>query len=123
VRGAEVKDIYWLQPDGAEMTEEAWRNPDTHTLGVLLPGLGLDHAEETGDRVVDDTLLMLVNASATEQRFALPATAGRRHWEIAVDSSKPNANPASESYPPGGEYLLAPRSLALLVNPREPARV
>jgi hypothetical protein len=63
-----------------------------------------------------------MNASDREQRFVLPATAGRRHWEMALDSSKPNANPASESYSPSGQYDLAPQSLALLINPRDPSR-
>jgi glycogen operon protein len=121
-RGAEVKDIYWLQPDGTEMTEVAWRNPDLHTLGVMLPGSAADLLDEAARLVTDDTLLMLINASEKEQRFVRPPPAGRRHGEMAIDSSKPNANPASESYAPGGDYDLAPHSLALLVNPRDPSR-
>jgi glycogen operon protein len=122
-RGTEVKDIYWLQPDGTEMTDAAWRNADVHTIAVMLPGAAVDLLDDGGNRIVDDTLLMLINASDRESRFVLPATAGRRHWEMALDSSKPNANPASESYPSGGEYDLAPHSLALLINPRDPSRI
>ncbi|HWC28454.1 MAG TPA: glycogen debranching protein GlgX [Dehalococcoidia bacterium] len=122
IRGAEVKDIYWLQANGAEMTELAWKEPKLCTIGVLLPGGAVDLTDEVGNRVVDDTLLLLVNASDKGQRFVLPATAGRRHWEMALDSSKPNANPSSESYPSSVEYDLAPRSLALLINPRDLSR-
>ena len=122
IRGAEVKDIYWLLADGAEMTESAWRDPELRSMAVLLPGASVEPRDDAGMRLMDDTLLMLMNASEKEQRFVLPATAGRRHWEMALDSSKPNANPASESYPPSGEYDLAPHSLALLINPRDPSR-
>jgi hypothetical protein len=88
----------------------------------MLPGTAADVLDDAARSVVDDTLLLLINASEKEQRFIMPATAGRRHWEMAIDSSKPNANPASESYAPGGDYDLAPHSLALLVNPRDPSR-
>ena len=122
LRGAGVKDIYWLQPDGNEMTDAAWRNPEVRAMGVLLPGFAADFTDSQGNRVMDDTLLLLVNSSEEAKKFVLPATAGRRHWEMALDSSKPNANPASESYPPGVAYDLGPRTLALLINPREPVR-
>jgi isoamylase len=122
VRGAEIKDIYWLQPDASEMTDAAWSDPDVRTIGVMLPGAAVDLVDQAGNHFVDDSLLILINASDREKRFVLPATAGRRHWEMALDSSKPNANPASESYPSGGEYDMAARSLALLINPRDPTR-
>ena len=28
IRGADVKDIAWLDADGEEMTDEAWNSPD-----------------------------------------------------------------------------------------------
>ena len=32
IRGAEVQDIAWLDPAGAEMTDEMWASPDVRTL-------------------------------------------------------------------------------------------
>src|SRR5688572_1528246 len=42
IRGAEAKDIYWLDPSGREMTDEAWNAPFARSLGVLMVGNVLD---------------------------------------------------------------------------------
>ena len=118
IRTAGVKDIYWLRPDGEEMTDENWFDPEVRCLGMLLPGPAADLTDEEGLPSPDDTLLLLVNAAETDVSFTLPDAVGRRYWELDLDSAKPNANPGSESYMPGGVYEMVGRSLALLINPR-----
>jgi glycogen operon protein len=122
IRRAGVKDIYWLRPDGEEMEDENWFDPEVRCLGMLLPSPAADLTNEEGLPSTDDTLFLLINAADREVTFTLPEVAGRRYWELALDSAKPNANPGSESYIPGGIYVLAARSLALLVNPRNVQR-
>ena len=48
IRGADVKDIYWLDPSGREMTDEAWNAPSVRSLGVLMVGDALDEVDERG---------------------------------------------------------------------------
>ena len=62
IRGADVKDIAWLDPSGREMTDEAWNSPDVRCLGVRLNGDAIDEVDERGERIVGDTLLLLFNA-------------------------------------------------------------
>jgi isoamylase len=119
IRRAGVKDIYWLRPDGEEMTDADWFDPEVRCLGMLLPGPAADLTDEEGLPAPDDTLLLLVNASEEGVSFRLPEAVGRRYWELTLDSAKPEANPASESYMPGGAYELTGRSLTLLINPRD----
>src|SRR5437763_1909327 len=38
IKGAEIKDIVWLRPDGEEMTDEEWSHDIPHCLGVALSG-------------------------------------------------------------------------------------
>jgi len=118
IRRAGLKDIYWLRPDSEEMTDENWFDPEVRSLGMLLPGPAADLTDEEGLPSPDDTLLLLVNSSADNVSFTMPEAIGRRYWELALDSAKPNANPGSESYMPGGAYEMVGRSLALLINPR-----
>jgi isoamylase len=122
IRRAGVKDIYWLRPDGEEMTDVEWSETDSHCLGMLLPSPAADLTDEEGLPATDDTLLLLLNAGEDDVSFTLPEAMGRRYWELALDSAKPDANPGSESYMPHGEYRLLGRSLALLVNPRDGER-
>jgi glycogen operon protein len=51
IRGAGVKDIYWLDPSGREMTDEAWTAPFVRSLGVLMVGDAIDDVDERGRRV------------------------------------------------------------------------
>jgi glycogen operon protein len=118
IRRAGVKDIYWLRSNGEEMNDEAWFDAEARCLGMLLPGPAADLTDEEGLPSPDDTLLLLVNAAAEDCSFTLPDVVGRRYWELALDSAKPDANPGSESYMPGGAYELIGRSLALFINPR-----
>src|SRR6202045_1072685 len=46
IKGAGVKDILWLRPDGREMTDEEWGKESARSLGVFLAGEGLDEEDE-----------------------------------------------------------------------------
>src|SRR4051812_11204971 len=65
IRGAGTKDVRWLQPDGAEMTEARWRDEAVRCLGVYESGEAADVTDETGRPVVGDSLLILLNAQDT----------------------------------------------------------
>ncbi|MBI1993855.1 MAG: glycogen debranching protein GlgX [Deltaproteobacteria bacterium] len=62
IRGSEVKDLSWFRPDGKEMTEEDWNKPETKCFGLRLAGDAIEEVDQRGNRLVDDTLLMLLNA-------------------------------------------------------------
>ena len=82
-----VKDVTWLRPDGAEMTDENWEDGHARSLGVLLDG----RAQETGIRRVgdDSTLLIVVNAHTEAVPFTLPSAAGGSRWIQLLDTRKP----------------------------------
>ena len=35
IRGSEVKDLAWFRPDGKEMADEDWNNPDARSICPL----------------------------------------------------------------------------------------
>ena len=72
IRGADVLDIAWLDPSGREMTDETWNSPDVRCLGVRLNGDAIDEVDERGERIVGDTLLILLNAGEDAVPFSLP---------------------------------------------------
>jgi glycogen operon protein len=111
IRGAEVKDIYWLDPSGREMTDEAWNAPFVRSLGVLMVGNALDEVDERGRQVTGDTVLILLNAHFEEVPFVLPKVGDDKSWLRFIDTVY--ARPPEERFRGGGRYQLQGRSLAV----------
>ena len=98
-----LKDLTWLRPDGAEMTQNDWQNVEAHALGMRIDGEATDETDETGEPIKGDTMLLLVNASEADVDFMMPA--GR--WSTVIDTDdRPD--------PAGKHYILTPFSLVLL---------
>jgi isoamylase len=117
IRGAGTKDVQWLRPDGEEMTEAQWRDNDLRCLGVYESGEAADATDETGQLIVGDSLLLLLNAQDDAVDFRLPRPPLALPWTLVLDTAEPAvADPAPE-YPGGAAYRLAPRALAILTHP------
>jgi isoamylase len=112
IRGADVLDIAWLDPSGREMTDSTWSAPDVRCLGVRLNGDAIHELDERGDRIIGDTLLMMLNAGEQPIAFTLPAAAPEERWETLLDTADPWAPP--RRLRAGGRYELLPRSMAVL---------
>jgi isoamylase len=118
IRGSEVKDLAWFRPDGKEMTDEDWNNPFARCLGLRLAGDAIDEVDARGNRIVDDTLLMLLNAHHERVAFVLPAHRRKVRWQVVLNTSQPVLRFQRQMR--GGEaYELEARSLALLRLPRQ----
>jgi len=111
IRGADVKDVVWLEPSGQEMTDEAWNTHFARCLGILLRGNGLDEFDEEGEPVRDDTLLLLLNAHRGPKAFRLPPLDEGRRWEVLLDTYSPQ-----RTGPRRGERIerLGARSVVLM---------
>jgi glycogen operon protein len=114
IRGSEVKDLSWFRPDGLEMAEEDWHNGAARCLGVRLAGDAIDEVDERGNRVVDDTLLIILNAHHEPVPFVLPAHRADVRWALLLDTAQPSST--RRAHPPlanNEPYLLDLHSLAL----------
>jgi isoamylase len=121
IRGAEVQDIAWLDPTGAEMTDEMWNSPDGRVLGVRLNGDAIQEVNERGERIVGDTLLVMLNAGHDATHFALPATSPIERWETLLDTADPWEAP--RRFRASERYELQGRSMAVLkLNSRKEDR-
>jgi isoamylase len=110
--GDDAKDIRWLDTNGREVTDEAWRNGNARAIGAELRGDVIPEMDETGERMVDDTLLLLLNASHTSVSFSLPPPPLRLRWEVLIDTAETGGKPRIRRQ--AGIYRLAGRSLAVL---------
>ena len=114
--GPDVKDIVWLNPDGREMTDQEWGQAFVRCLGMCLAGLALEEVDERGRAVVDDDLLVLLNAHHEEIPFALPALAESSGWQAILDTHYDSGFAPDVRHQPGEQYPLQGRSVALLVQ-------
>jgi glycogen operon protein len=111
IRGSEIKDISWLDPSGHEMTDEAWGAGFVKCLGVRLAGDLIGDVDDKGERVVGDTLLLLLNAHHEPIPFSLPAHKEGQEWQSLLDTARPRTE---ERIMKGGDkHDLAGRSLAV----------
>jgi len=114
IRGSEVRDLVWFRPDGAEMAEEDWTNPEGRCIGLRLAGDAIAERDDRGNRIADDTLLILLNAHHEPVPFVLPAHRSRVRWELVLDTRAPTGRRRQRLMRGGEPFALEGRSLALL---------
>ncbi len=115
IRGSGQEDITWFRPDGQEMTEEEWNTQFTRCFGMRLGGDAMMEWDEQGERIRDDTFLLLLNADQNDIPFTLPGVESVA-WEVAVDTSKEDR--PGGAMPAGSQVLLPGRSMLVLKRAR-----
>jgi isoamylase len=113
IRGSEVKDLAWFRPDGQEMSDEDWDNPQAHCLGLRLAGDAIEEVDARGNRIIDDTLLIMLNAHYEPIAFVLPAHRPKVRWELVLDTRGTLDKRRYRPLRGGDVYEMAARSLAL----------
>ena len=86
--GSEHKDVTWIRPDGGELRDDDWSNPDAQALGMLIDGKATDEVDDRGHAVSGDTLLMIVNGGEQNVQFSLPKLGGENIWVMMVDTAR-----------------------------------
>lgn len=79
--GMPLKDVTFLTTDGKEVDEKTWNSP-TQTVSFILEGSVIDEINEYGERIADDTFLIILNANPNNIKFKFP----KGKWELVVSS-------------------------------------
>jgi glycogen operon protein len=120
MRDPDLADVLWLRPDGSQMNRADWLNPESRALGMMLIGHAIDELDDRGNPIVDDTMLLLLNASHRTVAFALPRPAGRDgEWEMIMDTGSPIGRRVCPALVPGRIHEMAPSSMVLFRFCRE----
>ncbi len=97
LRGEEdPRDIAWFAPDGSEMTSKDWDSGFGRSLAVFLNGEGIREPDERGQRIVDDSFLMLFNAHHEPIVFSLLGAEYARHWHVVLDTAADSGDESPE---------------------------
>ncbi|MCX6464410.1 MAG: glycogen debranching protein GlgX [Pseudonocardiales bacterium] len=121
--GAALADIAWFTPAGEEMTEQDWDSGFGKCITVFLNGDAIADVDARGERVVDDSFVVALNAHYEDIDVALPGPEYGREWAVVVDteagevitlSTAPGVVAADpERVAPGATRRVAARSLVV----------
>ncbi len=109
-----VKDVTWINADGAEMQDENWRDAGMRCFGMLMDG----RAQTTGLRQLghEATLLLVINDHFDMVVFTLPECIGGSEWRLLLDTNIEETGEKNEkkaSFHTGDSYEVTARSLLL----------
>ncbi len=110
-----LRDIAWFTPTGQEMTGEDWDAGFTKSLTVFLNGQAISEPDRRGERIADDSFLLLFNASEHDLVFAIPPRRYGQRWTTVLDTALPRAELEDPStVKPGDMTTVINHSLQLL---------
>ncbi|MER7762322.1 glycogen debranching protein GlgX [Streptomyces sp. NPDC097619] len=114
----ELSDIAWFTPQGEEMRARDWQSQHARALTVFLNGEAISEPGPRGERITDDSFLLMFNTGPEPVPFTVPPEHGRQ-WEIVVDTAR-REQPAPGSgarVAAGDRIALTGRSLMVLQRP------
>jgi len=104
-------DLGWFKPDGTEMSDEDWGSARVNAVGVFLNGEAITDRDRRGQRVTDESFLLLFSAQADTLSWTLPEQWGKR-WETLLDTA--GNYPEGETVDSGATVEVAGRSVVML---------
>jgi glycogen operon protein len=114
IQNADLSDLAWFRHDGEPMSDEDWNNPSTRSLMMFLAGRGIDDVDDDGRPIVDDDLLLAINASHLDLMLTLPPVQSAEEWELLLDT---NDDDRTARFVAGSRLKIRARSLMLFGSP------
>jgi glycogen operon protein len=115
VRGSRrgLTDIEWLRPTGERMQEEDWAAGLAKSMTVFLNGDAITEPGLRGEKLRDDSFLLLFNGDRSDFVFTLPGATFGNRWEIVLDTVTPRVDHGRE-VKADGEIDMMNHSLVVL---------
>jgi len=104
-------DLGWCKPDGTEMSDDDWDAAFAPAVGIFLNGDAITDRDRRGQRVTDDSFLLLFNAHADAIDWTLPKQWGQ-WWELVTDTGDPGRE--AEALESSETLQVAGRSVVVL---------
>jgi glycogen operon protein len=112
--GSGLPDAWWFRPDGLRMTQRNWGDGELRTLGVFLNGLEISGTDASGERVTDDSFLVLFNGGEDAVDFRLPTRRFGAMWTVELMTAEPQRPPNGERLAPRGTISVPGWSTTVL---------
>jgi isoamylase len=113
IRG--IEDLAWTRPDGEEMTDEDWETGFARAVGVFINGRTIPTPDAYGEKIVDDSFLVIFNASDQDLSWTIPAASWGRRWVVDLDTADPRRGLGRAIVArPGDGFPVISRSMVVL---------
>jgi isoamylase len=108
-----VKDLAWFGADGQELDDADWFDPKVRTLAMYLDGRGIRTRGARGERVVDDSFLLVLHTDDDDADVMLPGAPWATAWTVEIDTSSEDGM-APAVHAAGATVRLTGRTVVLL---------
>jgi glycogen operon protein len=108
-----LPDAWWFRADGRKMTKSDWDDGEP-VLGLFLNGDEIPNPGPHGERIRDDSFLLLFNAHNAERTITLPRHHFGASWTLEFDTAEPDAEPGSSTHAAREELTLPDHSMVVL---------
>ena len=112
---SEVGDIAWFDVTGEHMSDAGWQVFFARSVMVFLNGDRILEPDPRGQKIVDDSILMLLNADANPLSFTLPSSHYGVVWRSALDTG--GSVPLQRAFKAGTSITLEGHSVVVLTRP------
>ncbi|MBG9257915.1 glycogen debranching protein GlgX [Corynebacterium belfantii] len=115
--GSEVgdRDIAWLVPSGKLMGQSDWDFAFGKSLMVYFNGKAIQEPDARGQRIEDDSFIMMFNAYHEPIDFTLPDTEFGPAWKLIVDTNVDTGYPdEAKTLRAGDSIIVEARSTLIL---------
>jgi glycogen operon protein len=105
------------------MSDEHWQNGYARALMVFFNGEAIPEPDPRGNRTVDRSFLLIINAHHEAMPFTLPEDEYGGCWTLVLDTARTPAfaGPAgTEHHDPLSELVAQARSIVVLTDCDEP---
>jgi glycogen operon protein len=110
---SELGDIAWFTPAGEHMTGGDWQVGYARSVAVFLNGDAIAEPDSRGEKVRDDSFLLLFNGHHEDMDFTVPREVYGERWEVILDTAAPVVvdRPSAKA---GEQVTLESRSILVL---------
>jgi isoamylase len=115
VAGSDVQDLAWFAPTGEQMSDEDWEAGYAKSVAVFYNGDAIREPGSRGERLTDDSFLVLFNAYHEDIDYTMPPEEYGSTWEAVLDTASPMASQFEERRVKTGESIpVDARSILVL---------
>ncbi len=111
--GSGLPDVWWFRAEGRKMTQRDWHSGEP-VLGMFLNGREITRPGPRGERIEDDSFLVLFNAHGEDRQFVLPRRRFGAQWALELSTAEPEAEAGSAVYPPRTAMTVVSHSIVIL---------
>ncbi len=109
-------DVVWCTSAGTPMTDQHWTDGGLKSVMVFLNGCAIAGGGQRGERITDDSFLLLFNAHDHPVDFTVAASVPDARWRVLFDTRKSRPRASRRRFVSGERLRVEPRSVVILAN-------